>query len=30
VTEGAVSVRDIRLKKNVVVNAGGSYLAKAP
>jgi hypothetical protein len=30
VTEGAVLVRDIRLKKNVVVKAGGSYLAKAP
>jgi LCCL domain len=30
VAEGAVSVRDIRLKKNVVVKAGGSYLAKAP
>jgi hypothetical protein len=30
VTEGSVLVRDLRLKKNVVVNAGGSYLAKAP
>jgi hypothetical protein len=30
VAEGAVTVRDIRLKKNVVVKAGGSYLAKAP
>lgn len=30
VTEGSVLVRDIRLKKNVVVAAGGSYLAKAP
>jgi hypothetical protein len=30
VTEGSVLVRDLRLKKNVVVKAGGSYLAKAP
>src|SRR3954447_2121026 len=30
VTEGAVTVRDIRLAKNVVVKAGGSYLAKSP
>ena len=30
VTEGVVAVRDIPLKKNVVVSAGGSYLAKAP
>jgi hypothetical protein len=30
VTEGAVLVRDLRLKKNVVVKAGGSYLATAP
>ena len=30
VLEGSVLVRDIRLKKNAVVKAGGSYLAKAP
>lgn len=30
VTEGSVLVRDFRLKKNVVVQTGGSYLAKAP
>src|SRR3954447_12517754 len=30
VSEGSVTVRDIRLKKNVVVKTGGSYLAKAP
>jgi hypothetical protein len=30
VTEGAVTVRDFALKKNVVVKAGGSYLAKSP
>jgi hypothetical protein len=30
VTEGAVLVRDLRLKKNVVVSSGSSYLAKAP
>ena len=30
VTEGSVVVRDFRLKKNVVVQTGGSYLAKAP
>ena len=30
VAEGAVTVRDFRLKKNVVVTAGNSYLAKAP
>lgn len=30
VTEGSVLVRDLRLKKNVVVKSGGSYLAKAP
>jgi hypothetical protein len=30
VLEGSVLVRDVRLKKNVVVKAGGSYLAKAP
>jgi sugar lactone lactonase YvrE len=30
VTEGSVTVRDIPKKKNVVVNAGRSYLAKAP
>jgi hypothetical protein len=30
VTEGSILVRDFRLKKNVVVKAGGAYLAKAP
>jgi hypothetical protein len=30
VTEGSVLVRDLQLKKNVVVSAAGSYLAKAP
>ena len=30
VAEGSVLVRDIRLKKNVVVATGTSYLAKAP
>ncbi|HEX6713617.1 MAG TPA: LCCL domain-containing protein, partial [Thermoleophilaceae bacterium] len=30
VTEGSVVVRDIPLKKNVVVSAGASYLAKSP
>ena len=30
VTEGAVAVRDVPLKKTVVVRAGSSYLAKAP
>lgn len=30
VTEGSVLVRDVPLKKNVVVKAGSSYLAKAP
>ncbi|MFL5846118.1 MAG: LCCL domain-containing protein, partial [Solirubrobacteraceae bacterium] len=30
VTEGAVTVRDLRLKKSVPVKAGGSYLAQAP
>ena len=30
VTEGSVVVRDIPRKRNVVVSAGGSYLAKAP
>lgn len=30
VTDGSVTVRDIPKKKNVVVNAGSSYLAKAP
>jgi hypothetical protein len=30
VSEGSVVVRDFRLKKNAVVKAGGSYLAKAP
>jgi len=28
VTTGTVSVRDLRLKRNVVVTAGHSYLAK--
>lgn len=30
VTQGSVAVRDVRLKKTVVVKAGRSYLAKAP
>ena len=30
VTEGAVSVNDLRLKKVVAVRAGSSYLAQAP
>jgi len=30
VAEGAVTVRDFSLKKNVAVTAGSSYLAKAP
>ncbi len=30
VSEGAVTVRDFALKKNVVVRAPGSYLAKSP
>ena len=30
VSEGSVLVRDIQLKKNVVVSAGASYLARSP
>ena len=30
VSEGSVLVRDIQLKKNVVVSAGATYLAKSP